>query len=456
MMSCAELEKSLFDLLDGRLPGPDELRAHSHLERCATCRERLEAWRRAVPAMRAAVPSPPDFLSMRRMELAITRELSRAPAQAPPARRLHVWWATGVILAAAAAVVVVQLSRRPEPPLALAEAVSGGVTAAGRPIGQGDALPVGLPVTVSASGRLSAAVGRAATIEASSGAHLTIAQATAAVVIRLDAGELEARVEPRRPGERFAVELAGGRVEVRGTRFLVGYRDGGTWLRVDEGTVAAFDAAGRLTRLVPAGENHWLSPAPPAAPPPPPAEAPAPAVDTCAELQRSCASAVARTRAAIRASDGPRAVAASSASGIAVGGCGLDGARQCLDELQYLRAEALRLTGRLPAAVTAYHALDRSSATATTRQNALFAAAELQRRLGRLPAALRDYQRAHAVAGAAGLREEALLGVMETAEALGDAPRALAAARQYVASYPSGHGTPRARSLIQRQGTVPP
>jgi hypothetical protein len=211
-------------------------------------------------------------------------------------------------------------------------------------------------------------------------------------------------------------------------------------------------------RLVAAGETYWLTPAAAPVPPPPaPVEAPAPpASERCAELQRSCATAVARTRAAIRASDAARAIAASSAEGVAVGGCGLDRARQCLDELQYLKAEALRLGGRLPAAVTAYRALDRVSATAATRQNALFAAAELERRLGRWMAAMRDYQRALAVTGATALREEAMLGLMDTADEAGQTGAAVAAARRYLDSYPAGHGTPRARALLARRGAVAP
>jgi ferric-dicitrate binding protein FerR (iron transport regulator) len=458
-MLCSEVEARLFDLLDGRMSGPDEVRAHGHLETCPGCRERVATWRRALPGMRAAEPPAPDFLRVRRMELAVVRELAKAPSPAQPSRRRRLWWVSGLALAAAAALLVVGRGHLlPTGPLVRAEAVSGPVTVAGASVREGEAAIIGRPLEVGQGGRVSLALGRGTSIRVADAARFTVAEAAAVVRIRLEAGQLEAEVAPRRAGERFAVELRGGHVEVRGTRFAVGYDGEASWLRVHEGTVAAYDPAGQLVRLVSAGETHWLSPRTEPAPVPPvPAPAPAPpASDSCAELQRSCSTAVARTRAAIRASDPGRAIAASAAEGVAVGGCGLDRARQCLDELQYLRAEALRLGGRLPAAVVAYRALDRANASAATRQNALFAAAELERRLGRRSAALRDYQRALAVTGADGLREEAMLGIMDTAAESGETAAAVTAARRYLDSYPSGHGAPRARALLARQGAAVP
>ena len=119
----------------------------------------------------------------------------------------------------------------------------------------------------------------------------------------------------------------------------------------------------------------------------------------------------------------------------------------CADELGYLRAEALRLSGRLDAAVSAYKALDRRGAPAPMRQNALYAAAQLEQRQGRAERARADYERALAAAPAGALREEALLGALESAAAGGDGAGAAALARRYLEAFPGGIGAATARRL---------
>jgi tetratricopeptide (TPR) repeat protein len=119
----------------------------------------------------------------------------------------------------------------------------------------------------------------------------------------------------------------------------------------------------------------------------------------------------------------------------------------CRDELRYLRAEALRQSGSLEAAVAAYKALDHKAAPAATRQNAFYAAAQLEQRLGRPAAARADFERALAAAPGGALREEALLGAMESAATAGEDAPARELARRYLAAYPSGLGAARARAL---------
>jgi outer membrane protein assembly factor BamD (BamD/ComL family) len=120
----------------------------------------------------------------------------------------------------------------------------------------------------------------------------------------------------------------------------------------------------------------------------------------------------------------------------------------CRNELGYLRAEALRESGRLDEAVTAYKTLDHRDAPSATRQNALYAAAQLERRLGKLAAARSDFDRALAAAPGGALREEAMLGAMEAADHAGDHVGAVAAARRYLDAFPKGIGAAQARRMV--------
>jgi hypothetical protein len=120
----------------------------------------------------------------------------------------------------------------------------------------------------------------------------------------------------------------------------------------------------------------------------------------------------------------------------------------CGDELGYLRAEALRLSDRLDAAIAAYKALDRRGAPAPMRQNALYAAAQLEQRQGLAQQARADYERALSAAPRGALHEEALMGAMEAAAAAGDAARASSLARRYLDELPDGRGAAAARRLV--------
>jgi hypothetical protein len=158
-----------------------------------------------------------------------------------------------------------------------------------------------------------------------------------------------------------------------------------------------------------------------------------------------CSDVVTRAHAEMRARR-PLGALALVDRGVTTGArCGAPAS--CVDELRYLRAEALRSAGRDRAAVSAFLALDRRGAPAAMRQNALYAAGQLELDKGSPRAALRAFQRALEVAPRGALREESLLGVMSAAERAGDRRTLRETARRYLASFPDGHGAARARQL---------
>lgn len=448
-MSCSELEHSMMDLIDGRLGRADEVRLHAHLEGCPGCRERLQTLRAMVPLMRGLEPPPPELMDIRRMEMAIERELS-AGARTPARRQWRWWWTmpTGVAAAAAAVALWVGATRAPSKPptMALLVELSGPARHDGRVAARGEHLYAGSRLTLSSGARGSVEIGRAAMLTLA-GATLRIVAPAPHVVVALDDGVLEAHVAPRRPGEELAVEMPDGRVEVRGTRFTVAVRGGSSTVSVTEGLVAAISRDG-AEHLVSPGETFTFG-----APTTPPAAsndtAPAEAPD-CSGIRRACEDVARRARDSMRAGHPGDAAAAlgrfTSRSSTCVqhlGGCGA--------EVGYLRAEALRMDGDLDGALAAYRGLDRPSAPAPTRQNALIAAGNLERRRGALRAALRDYERAVAVFPRGPLSEEAMAGAMDVASGV-DPGMATAAARRYLESFPSGVAAPRARRLLEQAG----
>jgi hypothetical protein len=493
-MSCQEVEDRLTDLFDRRLAASDEIRLHAHLEGCAMCRDRAALWNAMTPEMRRLAPPRPAPLALRRMEVVIERAL--AETAAAPRRRWRWSWpwrpATSLALAGAAAAAVVavavtaQLTARHAPPagadraapFATVERLSAGAAAAAGdsgPLRAGARLPAGAGLSVPEGGSLALALAGRAAIVVDGPARLVLLGDPSAVRLRLEHGKLTADVSKRRADESFVVELGDVRAEVRGTRFEAGRSVTGAradsasaWVTVFEGRVAV-SAPGRSERMVSAGETFTVAPQAAAAAQEPtpgdPAALGAPALDCpdrAAAPRPSCQTLARRARAAMRARRYPHALAvadeglASAAGGPA--GCPapvLAPARAaCLDDLRYLRAEALRLDGRLDQAAATYRALDRVSAPAAMRQNALYAAGQIEQRRGRPRVALADFERALAVAPRGALREEAMLGAMETAAALGEGDAARAAARRYLAGYPDGRGAAAARRLAGGAGSA--
>jgi hypothetical protein len=298
-----------------------------------------------------------------------------------------------------------------------------------------------------------------ATVKLAGPARLRLGGTRERVELRLETGTLTASVTHRAAGETFAVLTRDGRVEVRGTRFIVAAGTDGSSVSVDEGRVAVFARDG-AQRDVSAGERvalgagRFVAEAPAASPAealpaPAPPESAEPAPRPCPAAAASCEASARQARAAMRAGQAARAVRLVEAAMAEAEACddGTPAATSCRDELRYLRAEALREDGRLEAAVAAYRALDRRSAPAAMRQNALYAAAGLEQRLGRPAAARADFQRAYAAAPGGALGEEALLGALDSAAAEGPASAAAEAARRYLEAFPAGRGAARARTL---------
>jgi ferric-dicitrate binding protein FerR (iron transport regulator) len=496
-MTCRQVQDALVDLHDGRLDGASELRVHAHLECCADCQKRAQTWNALLPAMRAVAPLPPTPLRLRRMEVEIERRLQEpvapiaqhaepnaqpgsrgrvlqervaliaqhaepkaqpgsrlrrarlavAPALTPERRRPRwpLFALPAVAAAAALALWLVPRHRAPAPAVSPTVAATPApppafavVTSTRAPAGE--RLHAGSRVLVHAGDEAALQLSAQARLKLTGPASLSLGGDDAHVVLTLDDGRLEADVTHRQPGQTFAVAFPDGRVEVRGTRFVVLARPGASFVRVDEGRVAVFDRDGHQWS-VGAGESHAFAVPPPATPPRAAAATPraaceAPPVD-CAHLTPS-------VRAAMRAADYARVQTLVEPALRTRPNCR---PVACRTELGYLRAEALRSSGRLGNAVDAYKALDRPDAPSATRQNALYAAAQLERRLGQLDAARADFERAMRSAPTGALREEALIGLMETAEQAGDHAAAASAARLYLAAFPHGFGAADARRI---------
>jgi anti-sigma factor RsiW len=462
-MTCREVEDLLIDLQDGRLDAARELRVHAHVEGCAACRERAQLWRTLVPAMRPLAPPPPSPFDERRMMADIERRLATASVR--PARSLRqprrLFGLAAV--AAAACLLLAWRARVPHgvgvPAYGSVVAHDGELLVDGRPLAPNSALRAGTRLLVAAGGHADVTIHGSASLALTGPSALVLEGDGAHVRLRLDDGQLEAAVVHRAPGETFTVVTPDGRVEVRGTRFVVAAGGAGSWVHVSEGRVAIFDRRGD-EHMVSAGETRdfsppvarLASPALPATPVPMPVE---PTIvrphEVCSEPKVDCDHLTQEARMLMRDRRYGEALAALGPALAPRAAC----ARRtlsCRDELGYLRAEALRLMGRLEDAVAAYRALDRAAAPPTMRQNALYAAAQLERRLGRLGAARVDYEGALIAFPAGPLREEAMLGALESADRTGDGDAALAAARRYLAAFPRGIGANEARRIESNLG----
>jgi tetratricopeptide (TPR) repeat protein len=122
----------------------------------------------------------------------------------------------------------------------------------------------------------------------------------------------------------------------------------------------------------------------------------------------------------------------------------------CRDELGYLRAESLRVAGRLDEAIAAYHRLNNRSAPPAMRQNALFAAAQLELRMGRPKVALRDFESALAVFPKGVLREDAMAAALDAALAAGAILQAENVAQRYLSAFPNGAAKEKAQAILNK------
>ncbi len=423
-MSCREVEDRIVDLQDGRLASAEELRLHAHAESCVECRARLATWQKLLPLMRAATPEPPSSLALRRMEVGIERRLAEHVPFVPHRSR----WSLGAVGAAAAVAVALTglwLMRSPH--------------------------RIEQRVELAATQTRELRLGDVARLQIKGPARLQVGGDSHAMRLTLEEGQLEAKVEHRRAGESFIVDVPDGRIEVRGTRFLVNAARGGSSVRVDEGRVAVFDFDG-TEHSVAAGETYQWKQRIAAAPVAPSVSAvavAAPVVAVTAPAAPACAPSIScrsltssvrrqlRERRYGRALDGIASVVHDAACAQRI--------HSCRDELGYLDAEALRLSGRTDAAVVAYKTLNRKDAPGATRQNALYAAAQLERRMGQLDAARKDFAAAHAAAPSGALADEALSAAMRAAASAGDALGAATLARRYLEQFPLGLAATEAR-----------
>lgn len=460
-MTCGETEARLVDIVDGRLDPPTEMRVHAHLEGCAACRGKAELWRTLLPGMRALAPTPPTDLAARRLQVDVQRAL-REPAAA---RRALPWRSTflagGLVLAGAAAAIAIWLhpastttTAQAPAPYATVKQIAGRAMTHGQVLAVGATLSTGAEIEVAAEAGAELALDRGATVRLAGPARLALAGTPRDVELRLGDGTLEAEVAHRLANETFVVSTRDARVEVRGTRFRVTTGAAGSTVRVDEGTVAVRFADGS-SRLVTAGEEATTIVAAGApdelAPPDEAAEATVEG-PSCTGAARRCQSAAREARESMRGGDSAGALRIVAGATRTAHGRDDTCAREvgaCADELRYLRAEALRGTGRIDDAIAAYRGLTRGPATAAMRQNALYAAAELERRQGRMADARVDYEGALAAAPRGVLREEALIGAMESAALAGEHGRAAALGQRYLSDFPRGRAAQTADRLAR-------
>ncbi|HEX2656751.1 MAG TPA: FecR domain-containing protein [Polyangia bacterium] len=452
-LSCSDVEARFIDALDARLDSAESVRLHTHLERCAACRERAALWSRLVPEMRAAVPPAPGAMASRRMLIEIERGLA-AERTAPPAPARRWRWAPAFALVAAAAAFALWLRPNAHSPVApvapmgyaALASVRGAVTVGERATASPARVATGAPIALAADAALVLAVDSGAIVNVDGPGQLKLEGSARDVAIRLGLGKLSAAVEHRRAEQTFVVITDDLRVEVRGTKFSVDATPAGTLVEVTEGQVAVRFADGHST-LVSAGERAatFDLDAPPEAAPEPAVSprAPPAAATTCAEVARSCQSTAGAVRASMRGGSSDRALhlLADARRELRVAGPRCEGSTAaCEDELGYLNAEALNQAGRLDDAAAAYRALDRRGAPPAMRQNVLYATAQIERRQGRPAAAAATFERALAAAPRGALREDALVGAMESAHAAGDEARARALAARYLKEFPGGLG----------------
>lgn len=440
MNACKRTQALLFESADGRTGPSVQSELDAHLAVCRHCKQVFVTWTDSLPRLRGLPVEEPSAVTVRRMENEVMRQMERVPApEHRSLRPLCFAVAAGILVAAG----VGAMALRPvQAPLARIEALWGHVTLSGVAMSAGAAIAAGGTLEISDEGEASFVVGRESQVRLQGPGRLRLVGTARQPKLRLDSGRLSVEIAHRRVEETFAVATAHGHVEVRGTRFVVGYGVHGSYVHVEQGEVAAYRAGVAEPFAVKTGETFELV-APPEVPP-----LPVEARGTDAEPARcsptNCAGAALQARKAMRRGTPARAVELVDEILDKTTGC--PPVVRCLDELGYLRAEGLSRAGRTEAAVAAYRSLNRPGATRAMRQNALYAAGLLERKLGRLPDARQSFEQALAASPDGGLAEESLAALLELAPA--GAPEARAAAERYLARYPRGMAAARARRIL--------
>ena len=443
MNACKETQALLFEKVDGRVDAELRAKMDAHLAICPHCKQAFAVWTGALPRLRSLSSDEISAVSLRRMENEVLRQLHGTAA---PRSRRTLWFALAAGLVLAAGVGMLSLRSATPQPFARIQTLWGRVTLSGVAMTKGAAMGPGGLLEIAAEGEAAFLVGRAADVRLVGPGRLAFEGTTRNPRLRLESGRVLVQVAHREADETFAVTTAHGRVEVRGTRFVVGYATHGSYVHVEEGEVAAFRPGVAAPFAVKAGDTFMFEPEVPVGSAPTPAIAPPPPAEPRLCSKANCGEEGARARKAMRAGNPTRAI--EVVDGALGRGAECPPTSRCLDELGYLRAEALRQAGRLDAAVTAYKSLSRAGATRAMRQNALYAAAQIERRLGRPEDARQSLERAYAAYPNGALGEEAMAALLDLLDATGADARPTA--DRYLARYPQGIVAARARRILSR------
>ena len=449
MNACKKTQTLLFEKASGRLPADVRAEMDAHLAICPHCKQTFAEWTSALPRLRSLSADEISAVSLRRMESEVLRNL-HGVARPRSRRRLVFALATLLVLATSAGLLSIR-SATPQP-FARIQTMWGRVTLSGVAMTKGAAMGPGGVLEIAAEGEAAFLVSRGAEVRLVGPGRVAFDGTTKDPRLRLDSGRVFVQVAHRKADESFHVTTAHGRVEVKGTRFVVGYGAQGSYVHVEEGEVMAFRQGESKARAVGAGSTFSLKAEDL------PAQTPLPGADSSPSSEpRTCAKSTcveegARARKAMRAGSPLRAVEIVDEALGKVEDC--TPTLRCLDELGYLRAEALRQAGRLDGAVAAFKSLNRAGATRAMRQNALYAAAQLERRLGRGEDARQSLERAYAANPDGALSEEALAGLLDLLESGGT--DAKSAAERYLARFPQGMAAGRARRILSGPPSVRP